>query len=297
MSSGGKTQCIIYGVNNVVEKAIEQMKNNELLWNTRHPNFFKVERKKLLEKCAKQIGIPDARLAEVISYIKKKYILEDRKKKEAEKNGIGSDDYKNWKWYDRCAFLRNWNHNKSSRINPKFTISWDNSTARPPDSSEATSTALKSYSRTRKSLLKTEYNSPEVKFSDPSGSLVSTSEVLIADQNPEFHCKLEDETEDLSQERNKEVDISETDPQKDNTIDTPTDTASEGEPEDPIATRSPPDQSSSTFSEEKRKFLIDAVRSSIAFQLSNEELSEHDLVAFHSDIIMYMHSYFNDKTK
>lgn len=159
---------------------------------------------------------------------------------------------------------------------------------RLPDSPEATSTTLKSYSRTRKSLLKTQHNSPERESSDP---LVSTSEVFNADQNRDFHCKLEDETGDLSQ------DGINGDLQKDYEIDNPTDTASEGETEDPIAIKSPQQQSSSTFNEGRRKFLIDAVRSSIAFQLSNEELSEHDLVAFHSDIIMYMHSYFNDKAK
>lgn len=279
------------------------MRENEILWNTNHPDYYYKNRKEIIKNIAARGGIPGKffpglnfrrsleitiflyfaadKFKEVIHYVKRRFNMEHERITKSEREGKKQENII-WKWYNKCHFLKN----AKPAANVKYFSHEERPVGLQIKTAEATSTTtlrtyLKSDPRKPSNKVQRDSIAPEnSNQSDPS-----TNSIFIVDPDEQIQCKLENECEDSLQH------------QTDNTMDISADSGSEGEPEDPIAVNSPPEKRVSELSKSRRQFIIDAVCSSVSFQLSNEELTEKDLVSFHSDLVKYMHTYFSKRKK
>ncbi|XP_055703660.1 uncharacterized protein LOC129802107 [Phlebotomus papatasi] len=275
-----ETQKPIHAVSNIVEFAILEMQENEILWNTKKPDYYYKNRKQIIKDIAARGGIPADKFKEVIHYVKRRFNMEHEKITKSKSEGKLENS--TWKWYNKCSFLKD----AKPVANLKYFSNKEKPIGLQIKTAEATSTTtlrtyLRADSKKPSSKVQGGQTTPETSNqSDPS-----TNNIFIVDPDEQIQCKLESESEDSLQH------------QTDDAMDIPPDSGSDGEPEDPIAVKSPPKKRASELSKARRQFIIDAVCSSVSFQLSNEELTEKDLVSFHSDLVKYMYTYFSKRKK
>uniref|UniRef100_A0A1B0DPL6 Uncharacterized protein n=1 Tax=Phlebotomus papatasi TaxID=29031 RepID=A0A1B0DPL6_PHLPP len=99
-----------------VARVIAEMRKNEALWNTKDPKFLPSVRQQAAKDTAKRLGITHKQCADLVYYVKRRYLNEYRDRKDREHEGKDDDDL-NWKWFDQCEFLKPLVHmeKKSSR--------------------------------------------------------------------------------------------------------------------------------------------------------------------------------------
>ncbi|XP_055693075.1 uncharacterized protein LOC129795644 [Lutzomyia longipalpis] len=255
----------------IVDRTIKEMKLHDILWNRDNPSFNTLKRTNQLEESAIDVGITVEKLTTLIEYIKRQHqatwqLLQQMKCESRSLTPI-------WKWYNACSFLLEPKKYSKTAASGKKVPKGAKISKSPKQgcSKEITLNVKQDDSdegmqlRSRSGLSQMEYSESLL---DP---LESKTEIVIVDPT---NIKIEDPLD---------VDL-----------------------EDPISVRThtKPTKSSEgiknrmTFKAEsriKRNVLIKAICSSVAFYLSNADLTEDHLVSFHSELIKYMHTYFGAK--
>lgn len=192
------------------------------------------------------------------------------KKKIQSTNPNEVDNSRVWKWYKHCWFINNWKGYQAKYLDPpKPPIESFKSHPNDPEQSEPNleenvSTRDQSSEVPESSnLLDSSPPATKVYVVDPDTGSFSESENESNESNESFQNQSDNAEESIEMHSDHDIDI--------------------------FNEEKPPEVTDS------KNFLINGVCSSLELHLSNDKYTEDDVVAFHSEIILFMHSYFKKK--
>ncbi|XP_055703665.1 uncharacterized protein LOC129802110 [Phlebotomus papatasi] len=250
-----------------IENTIREMQRDSILWDSKHPKFFSHKRTLAIRQSAKRIGINIHRFADIIKYIKREYY---KTQKKLESDGMNKNKMY-WKWYDYCSFLQETGNDQSSRktlnTNHSFNLSSDDNSNQ--SHFENFSAAVEGFSGPSKSSF---YNKvPQPQSHQLDSTTLTNPEISEMDIKPEGNYFTEEQYQ-LS------------------------DSAGHVLPRDMDGEVMERDASDKREGLDK-KFLIKGVCSAVEYHLSNDRITEDDVIEFHGFIVKSMHSYFKNKYK
>lgn len=214
------------------------------------------------------------RLNLLVKYIKKEY-SRTRKQLEESKKGNQANNSVHWKWYKYCHFLR------ELKNPPNYS--------KPAEISNANDSSGNSSNPSNKSHQPEEPENISIKEEEPDeeddDDVGSVTKVYIVDTRPQM--RTEDQEDDSPKSIHHHLDLPESTHSEDDHA-APTDESDKEV-----------DSSENITKQDKsnKEFLIKGVCSSVRYNLSNDKISEDEVIEFHGELLKYMHSYFKNKFK
>uniref|UniRef100_A0A1B0DPL8 Uncharacterized protein n=1 Tax=Phlebotomus papatasi TaxID=29031 RepID=A0A1B0DPL8_PHLPP len=217
------------------------------------------------------MGVSPQRLNLLVKYIKKEY---SKTRKQLEAPGKGNQTNVHWKWYKYCHFLR------ELKNPPNYS--------KPAEISNANDSSGNASNRSSQSHQPEESEHIPIKDEEPDedddDDVGSVTKVYIVDTCPQM--KPEDQEEDSRESIHHHSHP-------------PGSTHSEDDhaPMDESDKERDSTENSRRQDKSNKEFLIKGVCSSVRYNLSNDKISEDEVIEFHGELLKYMHSYFKNKFK
>ncbi|XP_055703664.1 uncharacterized protein LOC129802109 [Phlebotomus papatasi] len=244
---------------NNIEEVIEELREYPILWNTNLLQYHTVKRIKALRVSARRLNITEERLTKLIAYLKRKCLYQRKQLETLKKEGKEANVI--WKWYDHCDFLRKWQKRAPKYLMPATTNDPDGE-VEDPKPTEPTSTT-RSHSNLKRKIT--------IEKPGEEDEATCSSTRFIAVPNP---------GNDKIKSDNSQNPVA--------WSDSDTDSESQYAISAPVV---------ASGDRENKNFVIKSIRSSLTFHLTNSGMTEDELVNFHSDLILYMHSYKEKRKK